>query len=896
MKQRRSLLLLGFAALLWGITLPLYGVKVWQKIDYTDFDVYYRAATRLGAGHWDAIYSLSDGASPFRYAPPALPLLAGLRALTLPLAKMTWYFLQYSWFIAGFYFLYLGLRRIHSARRCALIYAAVASLFVLRFCLDTFTIGQVSSLLFFGFSVAFWGVMRRKSSIAGLGLALPTLFKIGPGILYFYLLTLKNRTQAILAPLAAVIGLSVACFALTGAYWDRFRLLWEDWWQIVRQDSNYYDASHYGSQSLKSFLLRSVRTGWMGSQTADAVLISLTLVVCLTWVGVWVFRKPRSPLSRGLFFSMGIFPYLWLMPETFKYSLTVLAIPFAVILALPKKNAWIWTVLIWSSATLSVAGKDLLPDSLFFGLQQASIPFFSTLLLGWVILREAWKSSTPRFPAAVLLGPWAQLPVPKDQRNLEISLILPRKAQSHPSVDSDRIQQVIRQIQITFESHWSGRYEILLIPYGSTTPNLGRGEALREGYLAAKGRVLFTGHLEQPCEPDFYVQAYRAIQEGYALVRANRRLAQTRFWIPVRLLKLVYGRHRLGLLFNRVVKFFLPIQTTDTHSGTLAMSRDFAHRAFALQSDGGFLFDLELAAIAALNGTRQIDLPVVLHLLEEKSIRRMARETWGILWGLPRLRRRLAQGCYQWPASVIHFDALTADDWGMSPGINEGILALARARIIKRISIMSQTPHVAHRLEELLQIPDLELGLHFNLTYGLTRFQSATALLSAWLWQKMRGCEDLSNYVQQELRMQLERLKSLGVSARYIDGHQHIHLMPGLLDTIAPQMRQSDIRKIRLPTDPRLWKSRHWPVAAMTALARRRARILGLNSLPCLYPSSGLFGDFASLQALLSKKTRFEIITHPASIDDVGLQAFYDPYRAGRVTEFRALRMIGELP
>ena len=78
-------LTIGMSFLLALITLPLYALKVAEKTDYTDFSVYYRAALRMKLGNWNQIYSLQDGASPFRYSPIFLPFFGPSLSWDCPL-------------------------------------------------------------------------------------------------------------------------------------------------------------------------------------------------------------------------------------------------------------------------------------------------------------------------------------------------------------------------------------------------------------------------------------------------------------------------------------------------------------------------------------------------------------------------------------------------------------------------------------------------------------------------------------------------------------------------------------------------------------------------------------------------------------------------------------------
>ena len=181
--------------------LPLYAIKISLIQGYTDFDVYYRTAVRVKAELWDQIYTLQDGASPFRYAPLFIPLFRPFAAFTLLQARQVWFFLQYCWFGLGFYFIYLTLqitgqvigqktpqvtlsKTLKHSQLEAATYTSLGLLFILRFCLDTFTIGQVSSLMFLGFSIGLYGWVLGRPVLTALGLLPPTLLKIGPGFLF----------------------------------------------------------------------------------------------------------------------------------------------------------------------------------------------------------------------------------------------------------------------------------------------------------------------------------------------------------------------------------------------------------------------------------------------------------------------------------------------------------------------------------------------------------------------------------------------------------------------------------------------------------------------------------------------------------------------------------------
>jgi predicted glycoside hydrolase/deacetylase ChbG (UPF0249 family) len=948
-------LVVGFTLLLTLLVLPLYGYKVHQKLDYTDFEVYYRAAQRVKALQWDDVYTLKDGASPFRYAPVFLPLFRPFAELPLQTAKLLWFFLQYVWFGLAFFCIFLSLRACqnrHQKNR-AIGITCFSILFVLRFCLDTFTIGQVSSLMLLGFSFGLYSWVLRRPRLSALGLVFPTVFKIGPGFLYGCFIAGRplERKRAFKTALIAVV-LWTALSTLWLGSWALTKTLWANWVNIVRSDSQYYDASHYGSQSLKSFLLRGVNSGWFNSQLADQIYFVSLIAVCAGILLFWALRRPKSRQGRGLFFSLGLFAYLWLMPETFKYSLTALAIPVAFLIQVMTPACWFgWFSLGFGVMTLSLAGKDIVGDTFFFQSQHNSIPLAATVLLAISVFREAWKNSVPSSyaralfkiinPSDRILEPWKTLP--ELNRTLEASLLIPLPLQSGSPLTPSFARKIILESQFVLQQCTLGPgqtgFEILVIPYGNRLSDFhpvlqeirqlqtevqtlqilahpgfdGRGAVLRTGFLASRGKKILFSQIEQPCNPQFFKESLPLLDHDFDLVRANRRFSQSRFNIPVKHLSLVYQRHRLGLAFNRLVRTLLPIQTNDTHSGTIALTWQLASQIFSTHTSPDFLFDLEVCLISRAQGYREKDLPVSLSLAGEKSFQRMGLETVSIIQGLPTLAWRYKKGFYH---RMVDPKAITADDWGISPGVNDGILKLAQQGVIRRVSIMANCKFMHYRLNELLAVKTVDLGIHFNLTYGRSaqtepdlslpllvntgRFRgtlipSPGAFLKKWVNPK-ENRKAMEAHVREELSQQLAILKAAGIPIRYLDGHHHIHLVPGLMDVIADLVQAAGIKQVRLPYDPSLWLTKKIPLLLMSIRARSRLKHYRFEFRPCIYPRVNDFSDPKQLRYRLIQNPEAEVIVHPAEKDDIGTLEIPDSYTAGRVTEFRALQMLGFKP
>lgn len=252
------------------------------------------------------------------------------------------------------------------------------------------------------------------------------------------------------------------------------------------------------------------------------------------------------------------------------------------------------------------------------------------------------------------------------QADLEASLLIPAKNSGHA------LEKTALEAIRFFDRCFPGSYEIILIPNPSkndrsdetlsiaeelarrhasirVVPHLelpGKGAALRTGVAKARGKSIFFTDADLPYDLEFFERAQAKLREGFDLVTGNRRLLTSHFNVPVELLPVAYSRHRLGLAFNRVVRLFFGIPTTDTQAGIKGMSRELARQAFAKMECPGFFFDLEIFLTAKSRGMRQIELPVVLYLNTEKSTVRIFRESLLAAYWLTRIFLKQKKGAY----------------------------------------------------------------------------------------------------------------------------------------------------------------------------------------------------------------------------------------------------------
>jgi predicted glycoside hydrolase/deacetylase ChbG (UPF0249 family) len=247
------------------------------------------------------------------------------------------------------------------------------------------------------------------------------------------------------------------------------------------------------------------------------------------------------------------------------------------------------------------------------------------------------------------------------------------------------------------------------------------------------------------------------------------------------------------------------------------------------------------------------------------------------------------------------FPDCVADDWGMSPGINQGILELCEAGVVGGVSMLGSHEHLEQGLERLLGFEDLRFSLHLNFTHGppLSRPEEIPSLcrpdglfhdLPTLLRRIVCGriaAEDMGL----EARRQIGRLKALGVPLTGIEGHHHVHLIPQVFAAAAAALKDAGIDWVRLPVDPSHVPSwfaggvfKGWLQFAAAARGCRRFRLQ-----PTLYLNVADVRSAAALNRKLSNANGLPIIIHPARKNDLPRMSHPDSRQAERVVEFRAL-------
>lgn len=241
-----------------------------------------------------------------------------------------------------------------------------------------------------------------------------------------------------------------------------------------------------------------------------------------------------------------------------------------------------------------------------------------------------------------------------------------------------------------------------------------------------------------------------------------------------------------------------------------------------------------------------------------------------------------------------------ADDWGLSPAINEAILHLAHRGVLRAVSCLANAPYLTHGLEEILAYAndnDLNFSLHLNFTYGrplsspsqvasLVDSANGTFVSHPSLLRRSFLGRINKHHVFEELENQIQILRRLGIPLGAVDGHHHVHLLPGIAGAVQEALPKHGIYRMRVLADPRHPFSCLQTFLFKKFLYRKDSQI-GL--LPCLYLMPADLGSLESFRARLARIGGLPLLTHPALLNDFQSFGVEDSLSHYRVFEFQRI-------
>lgn len=220
---------------------------------------------------------------------------------------------------------------------------------------------------------------------------------------------------------------------------------------------------------------------------------------------------------------------------------------------------------------------------------------------------------------------------------------------------------------------------------------------------------------------------------------------------------------------------------------------------------------------------------------------------------------------------------INADDFGLHENINLGIIEGHNKGCITSTTIMAGAPAFEHAAALAAEHPQLGVGIHLTLVGGrpVTNPEYVKSLVDnegilcdsypLFLKKICLGGIRLDD-VQRELTAQVNKALSAGIQITHLDSHQHMHIVPGILEVVLNIAKEFKICAMRIPAEPLFFRG---------GFKAGMGRIIGRSGL-----------------SMLSSLARVKARNNGLAVPD----SFYGMLAGGSMDARLLLNIIGSLP
>ena len=174
---------------------------------------------------------------------------------------------------------------------------------------------------------------------------------------------------------------------------------------------------------------------------------------------------------------------------------------------------------------------------------------------------------------------------------------------------------------------------------------------------------------------------------------------------------------------------------------------------------------------------------------------------------------------------------VNADDFGWTQGVNRGIAEAFRHGIVTSTSLVANGEAFAGAVDLAGAAPGLGVGVHLNLSHGkptaertvvrslLNDAGEFTGGTKGLLLRRASGGL-LLDEVEQEWDAQIQKVRDAGIEPTHLDGHKHVHMLPGLFEVALKMAKRHGIGAIRVALETSSLR------AALASGAKRHAGVV----------------------------------------------------------------------
>ncbi|MDT8318261.1 MAG: ChbG/HpnK family deacetylase [bacterium] len=141
---------------------------------------------------------------------------------------------------------------------------------------------------------------------------------------------------------------------------------------------------------------------------------------------------------------------------------------------------------------------------------------------------------------------------------------------------------------------------------------------------------------------------------------------------------------------------------------------------------------------------------------------------------------------------------INADDFGLSAPVNEGIIRAFEAGGITNATLMIKRASAGEAVRYAKNNRSLPLGLHLDLDDLLGGGRQGDERFKLDRIGAMLKEESFLKTLEAEIDGQIKAFKETGLELTHIDGHHHLHAIPGIFPRLIHKMADQGIKTVRL--------------------------------------------------------------------------------------------------
>jgi len=155
---------------------------------------------------------------------------------------------------------------------------------------------------------------------------------------------------------------------------------------------------------------------------------------------------------------------------------------------------------------------------------------------------------------------------------------------------------------------------------------------------------------------------------------------------------------------------------------------------------------------------------------------------------------------------------VNADDLGWTAGVNRGIAGAHRNGIVTSASLLANGDAFDDAVNVARALPAMGVGVHLNLSDGspLSGAKAIPSLIDdkgklsggpEQLLLKLASRKLKLSEVELEWNAQIEKIRAAGITPTHLDGHKHVHMLPGLFPLALKLAKKHSIAAIRISNE-----------------------------------------------------------------------------------------------